>query len=107
MASCWCGTRPRPCAAPSSPEPGGENHGFADPVATFAGGREAYVERSALGAVVPYAILKEGRWHAKGEMRSFGMSEDATSDEDWAKQAWELLSSLPGDTLVTVVDCHI
>lgn len=78
-----------------------------DPGEKFRVSREEYVEQAKYLALAPYAILHEGEWIARGEMGWFGISNDDVSDQDWAKKATELLLSLPEDTLITVVDCHI
>lgn len=80
---------------------------FQDPVALFSVGREVYVERARNSSFVPYAILKDGEWYQKGEMGWFGMSTDEMTQEEWNQKVWELLRDLPGDTLITAVDCHI
>lgn len=52
-----------------------------------------------------YAILKDGEWYAKGEMGWWGVS--SNEDENWSIEFEKLIKSLPEDTLLTVVDCHI
>ena len=52
-----------------------------------------------------YALLKDGEWYAKGEMGWFGMSSD--EKENWSEELDKLIKSLPEDTLLTIVDCHI
>lgn len=69
--------------------------------------REQYVQAARDRAVAPYALVKDGQWYAKGEMGWFGMSDDMLSQDDWNTKVNELLDSLPDDTLLTVVDCHI
>lgn len=54
---------------------------------------------------IPYAILHDGTWHARGEMGWFGVSADM--DDDWETTARKILNDLPDDILITVVDCHI
>jgi hypothetical protein len=56
---------------------------------------------------VPYAVVKDGKWYAKGEMGWFGMSDDNMTDEQWAEQYAKMIDELPEDTLLTAVDCHI
>lgn len=55
----------------------------------------------------PYAILHEGDWISKGDMGWFGMSNDKYTDEDWDKYFYDFIGQLPGDTKITIVDCHI
>lgn len=54
-----------------------------------------------------YAVVKDGKWSARGEMGWFGMSNDDIDHNEWLRQTAELINSLPDDTRLTVVDCHI
>lgn len=67
----------------------------------------AYIARAKATAVQTYAMVHEGQWIAKGEMGWFGMSDDAMDAPDFAVKQWELIESLPDDTLLTLIDCHI
>lgn len=60
-----------------------------------------------LKEIQPFAIVKDGEWYEKGEMGWWGVYNPTTSSDDWEKEVYELLSNLPDDTLITVVDCHI
>ena len=71
----------------------------------FLVGRERYVFEAGRRAWVPYAIVHDGRWHAKGDMGWWGVS--SNEDGDWVEKARELILGLPSGTLLTVVDCHI
>ena len=64
---------------------------------------ESYIEKHS--KFTSYALLKEGVWYAKGEMGWFGMSND--EKENWSEELDKLIKSLPEDTLLTMVDCHI
>jgi hypothetical protein len=55
----------------------------------------------------PFAVLKDGEWHARGEMGWFGCVADPQADADWQAEADALFSGLPPETLVSVYDCHI
>jgi len=54
-----------------------------------------------------YAVLKDGKWYEKGEMLWFGMASNEKEEDVWDKEFGKLLKSLDGDTLITIVDCHI
>lgn len=54
-----------------------------------------------------YAYVQHGRWHGRGTMGWFGMSDDKVSDEDWNKEISDLIDSLDPETRITFVDCHI
>lgn len=69
--------------------------------------REAYVAKCVNRALVPYAIVKDGKWYAKGTMGFWGISRDAMTQDEWNEQVQRLYADLPPDTLLTIVDCHI
>lgn len=69
--------------------------------------RETYIERAANSAITTYAFVKDSKWYQKGEMGWWGMSTNEVSQDEWNKQFWEMIQSLPDDTELTVVDCHI
>lgn len=69
--------------------------------------RDTFVQQARDRAVAPYAVVHEGRWLAKGEMGWFGHSDDKCTQEDWNRKVNELIDSLPADTWLTLVDCHI
>jgi hypothetical protein len=56
-----------------------------------------------------YAVLKDGKWYAPGEMGWFGMSsEDGDEGLEWDLKFYdEFIKDLPDEALLTVVDCHI
>ena len=49
----------------------------------------------------------EGEWISRGKMGWWGMSSDDKAEEAWDKQYFEWLKSLPQDTWLVNVDCHI
>lgn len=69
--------------------------------------RDTFVQQARDRAIAPYAVVHEGRWLAKGEMGWFGFSDDKCTQEDWNRKVNELIDSLPADTWLTLVDCHI
>lgn len=68
---------------------------------------EEYVDNHRKKAIQTYAVLKDGEWYEKGKMGWFGVSSNEMNSDDWEEQFNELLDSLPEDTLLTIVDCHI
>ena len=68
-------------------------------------GREEYIESCGIKAVSSYAILHKGNWLSRGDMGYWGMS--SNEDDTWEEKAYEFLTNLPDDTLLTIVDCHI
>jgi hypothetical protein len=56
---------------------------------------------------IPFAYVLNGEWHEKGKMGWFGMTRDEQDQDVWDAQVRAALMALPGDTKITVVDCHI
>lgn len=69
--------------------------------------RDQFIQQARDRATVLYAVVKDGQWIAKGEMGWFGMSSGDEDQDAWNRKVNELLDSLPDDTPITVVDCHI
>lgn len=74
--------------------------------AYFGTDRGAFATRVANSMGIPYAVLHDGEWHAKGDMGWFGMSRDAHAVDEWHAFVTTLLDKLDDDTLLTIVDCH-
>lgn len=74
----------------------------------FGSDREEYIATRAAKVWVPFALVRDGEWHEKGRMGWFGMSTDKPEDQaPWTVEVRSLVLSLPDDTLLTIVDCHI
>jgi len=58
--------------------------------------REDYITIQGKNSVVPYAYVKDGKWHQR----------DNLGKTEWAAQVNAMIESLSDDTLITVVDCH-
>lgn len=69
--------------------------------------RELYVTKQRNAALVPYAVVYNGKWTAKGEMGWWSCSDDKVSEAGWCERVARLYDDLPPDTLLTLVDCHI
>ncbi len=82
-------------------------HIWGDFVETFCNSREEYVEKCKNQTMVPYAVVKAGKWYQKGEMGWWGMSNDEMSQDDWNKKFWEMINSLDPETELNLLDCHI
>jgi hypothetical protein len=54
-----------------------------------------------------FAVLKEGEWYERGEMGWFGIVDRELAAEEWDTKFYDLIDDLPGDTLLSVYDCHI
>lgn len=69
--------------------------------------RESVAEEARNGALCTFAVVKDGEWYERGQMGWFGHASDEKSDEVWNAEFHKLIDGLPGDTLLTLVDCHI
>jgi len=56
-------------------------------------------------AFITYAVLKDGKWYARGEMGWWGMS--SNENNEWDEKFFDMLKEIPEDTRLTLVDCHI
>ena len=65
-----------------------------------------HLEEVRKNILIPYAMIGvDGVWHEKGEMGWFGVS--SNEKDDWNSIFMEYFNSVPDDTLLTLVDCHI
>lgn len=78
-----------------------------DPGTEFNCDKETYVARAKEGTGAPFAILKDGVWHEKGSMGWFGSVSGEKDADSWVREFAELMDSLPEDTPLIAVDCHI
>lgn len=62
---------------------------------------------SNLHEITTFAVVKDGEWYERGEMGLWGCVSNEKEADDWDAEVKALLIDLPGDTLLTVVDCHI
>lgn len=69
--------------------------------------REEYCKRAANAAAVPFAVLHEGVWYERGSMGWWGAVSDEEDIADWSQKVADLYDTLPDDTQLTLVDCHI
>jgi len=58
-------------------------------------------------SISTFAVLKDGEWYQKGDMGWWGIVSNAQKQDDWENEWQKLIDSLPDDTLLTLVDCHI
>lgn len=69
--------------------------------------RDVYVQRARDNAISTFAVLKDGKWHERGRMGWWACVSDEKDEGDWNREFNALLDSLPDDTTLSVVDCHI
>lgn len=79
---------------------------FSDP-ADYLVPREQFLQAARDAAVTTFALLKDGQWHERGRMGWWACVSDEKPADAWNREFSALLDSLPDDTLLTVVDCHI
>lgn len=82
-------------------------HIWGDFLETYGNSREEYVERQKNRTMVPFAVVKDGQWYQKGEMGWWGCSTDEMTQDEWNTKFWEMINSLPPETELTLLDCHI
>jgi len=68
---------------------------------------EQYVEGARDAALLTHAVVKDGKWYEKGEMGWWAVVHDEKEEDAWNKEFSKLLVECPGDTLLSVWDCHI
>jgi hypothetical protein len=73
----------------------------------FPSTEEDYVSAQRRAAVAPFAYVRNGVWHERGEMGWFGSVANERADDEWFAEFEAMLAALPDDTLLTLVDCHI
>jgi hypothetical protein len=69
--------------------------------------RDDYLHRRTSSAGITHAVIKDGQWYEQGEMGWFGCVSDEKENDVWNSEFAKLIESLPADTLITIVDCHI
>lgn len=62
---------------------------------------------AAAPALTSWAVVKDGKWAERGEMGWFGMSSGDMPEDEWHAIVTKMVSELPPDSWITVVDCHI
>lgn len=69
--------------------------------------RGEYIKRERNRAITTYAYVKDSQWYSKGKMGWWGFSDDKITQDDWNDHYNQMIDSLPDDTLLTLIDCHI
>jgi hypothetical protein len=78
-----------------------------DFVEVFGPNREEYIARQKNRTMVPFAVVKDGKWYQKGEMGWWGCSTDEMTQYEWNTKFWEMIKALPPETELNLIDCHI
>lgn len=71
--------------------------------------KEQYIKQeTSRHPLTPFAFVdKNGEWHESASMGWWGMTSDDKETDLWEKEFVEWFESLPEDTELTLVDCHI
>lgn len=77
------------------------------PVAYLGFEVDKFAERQRNRRLTPYALVQDGVWTAKGKMGWFALSDDQVTQDQWNAHVTSLYKTLPQDTLLTLVDCHV
>lgn len=84
-----------------------DRFGYDCPVEAMGFDEEEYVRLERKCALVPFAVVKDGKWYERGKVGWFACVSGEMDKEEWIDQAAQLFDGLPPDTVVAVVDCHI
>jgi hypothetical protein len=60
-----------------------------------------------LDELTTFSVLKDGVWYERGEMGWWGISINDKDEDEWNNELKKLLSGLPDNTLISIIDCHI
>lgn len=66
-----------------------------DPAERFGRDREKYIQSRERQTLIPHAVLREGEWISSDD------------HDDWQDLVWKLYETLPPETKLTLVDCHV
>jgi len=54
-----------------------------------------------------FGVLKDGKWYERGDMGWWGCVSDEKDKDVWEREFTKLVTELPGDKWLVIVDCHI
>lgn len=69
--------------------------------------RDIVMAEARAEAGVTFALVKDSTWYERGRMGWWACVSDEKATSEWHREFAALIDSLPADTLLTVVDCHI
>jgi hypothetical protein len=69
--------------------------------------REEFVKAAEDNAFTTFAVVKDGKWYERGDMGWWGIVRNEKEGDQWDQEFNKLIDSVPDDTLLTLVDCHI
>ncbi len=68
-------------------------------------GKDAYIESARKTAINTFAVVKDGEWFEKGNMGWFACV--TNENKQWPDEFESLLTGVPDDEILTLLDCHI
>ena len=71
----------------------------------FLATRDAYIAKKGKAAIVPFALLVDGKWMERGNMGFWAFVSD--ENPDWDTEFAEILKDISDEMFITIVDCHI
>lgn len=84
------------------------NNSFVYALEDFQCSEEEYANRVVRDSFIPYAVLYEGEWIARGDMGWWGIAtNEHFSEDDWCEKVWGLIDECSDDTLFSFYDLHI
>lgn len=69
--------------------------------------REEFIGRAMKNTIVPFAVVRDGKWYERGEMGWWGVVSNEKDKDQWMDEVHKMMASLPDKTLVSLFDCHI
>lgn len=60
-----------------------------------------------LSEITTFAVLKDGKWHERGEMGWWGTVSNEKEEDKWKTEFDKMIQELPDETLISIYDCHI
>ena len=81
--------------------------GFFGSLCDYQVSEDEYAQLARASAIVPFAVVKDGKWYEKGDMGWWGMVSGEKKQSDWNAEVMELFEATPDEELITIVDCHI
>lgn len=82
------------------------DHPFAN-LDQFLTNKDTYIDTAGNSAISTFAVIKDGKWHEKGEMGWFGMASNEKEQASWNGEFMDMLNSCKDTDTITIVDCHI
>lgn len=81
--------------------------GFSVDFKDFLTDEESFIETQRLSAISTFAYLHKGQWAEKGKMGWWSIVTNEQDQRTWDQHFNDMLDTLPDNTLLTIVDCHI